>query len=85
MPNTRELVFVVLNRVFHRIYRGQQLQFWERVGYNPNIALPGRYHEKMLWRKLFDRNPLFEVFCDKLATKDFVRKRTPGLKLPETL
>lgn len=85
VSKTRELVFVVLNRVFHRVYRRQQLQFWERVGCNPNIALPGRYHEKMLWRKLFDRNPLFEVFCDKLATKEFIRERAPGLKVPETL
>lgn len=29
------------------------------VGHAPNVALPLRYHEKLLWRKIFDRNPLF--------------------------
>ena len=33
--------------------------FRRRVGYFPNIALPRRYNEKMLWRKIFDHNPLF--------------------------
>jgi hypothetical protein len=55
------------------------------VGYAPNVALPLRYHEKLLWRKLFDRNPLFVTFSDKLATKEYMRQRAPGLKVPETL
>ncbi|MEX0802093.1 MAG: ATP-grasp fold amidoligase family protein [Candidatus Binatia bacterium] len=85
MTLARDFPFVVINRLFHRVYRKQQLQFWSHVGYNPNIAVPRRYHEKMLWRKLFDRNPLFTVFCDKLATKEFIRGRAPELRVPETL
>jgi hypothetical protein len=85
MTLARDFPFVVINRIFHRVYRKQQLQFWSRVGYNPNIATPTRYHEKMLWRKLFDRNPLFSVFCDKLATKEYIQSRAPGLQVAKTL
>ncbi len=37
--------------------------------------MPRRFTEKMQWRKLFDRNPLFTVFCDKLATRAWVAGR----------
>jgi len=39
----------------------------------------------MLWRKRVDRNPQFVVFSDKLATKDYVHERCPGLAIPRTL
>jgi hypothetical protein len=51
----------------------------------PRVALPTRFGEKMLWRKVVDRSPLFVVFSDKLATKDYVRERCPDLAIPETL
>jgi hypothetical protein len=51
----------------------------------PNVARPGGITERMLWRKLFDRNPLFVTFADKLATKEWVAARCPGLAVPRTL
>lgn len=51
----------------------------------PRIALPALHSERMLWRKVVDRNPLFVVFSDKLATKDYVRARCPDLAVPRTL
>jgi hypothetical protein len=38
----------------------------------------------MLWRKVFDHNPQFVVFSDKLATKEYVREKCPGLAVPRT-
>jgi hypothetical protein len=63
----------------------QVLIFVRRVGYVPCVAVPRRYHEKILWRKIFDHNPLFNVFCNKLAAKAFIRERLPELPVPETL
>lgn len=63
----------------------QVLRFRRKVGYWPRIAWPRRYHEKMLWRRLIDRNPLFRVFCDKLAAKAFVAEHCPDIAVPETL
>lgn len=51
------------------------------VGYFPNVARPSEYNEKMLWRKIFDHNPLFVPFSDKLATKAIQTERCPGLRI----
>jgi len=41
-------------------------------GRSPRLLRPRRFTEKIQWRKLFDRNPQFEVFCDKLATRELI-------------
>ena len=79
------LLLGIINIYLYRRYRKQVMIFKKVVGYPPNIACPYRYHDKMLWRKIFDRNPLFVMFCDKLATKQYVRERVPGIKMPATL
>ncbi len=79
------LLLSAFNRVIGRRYAMQYAIFKKIVGYSPDAACPFRYHDKMLWRKIFDRNPIFGTFCDKLATKDYVRQRTSGIRMPETL
>lgn len=39
----------------------------------------------MQWRKVFDHNPLFIVFSDKLASKDYIARLCPDLHIPKTL
>jgi hypothetical protein len=51
----------------------------------PNVACPRRYSERMLWRKLVDRNPLFIIFTDKLAAKEYCQRMCPDLAIPRTL
>jgi len=60
-------------------------RFWRKLGYFPNPAVPVAYPEKMLWRKLVDRNPYFVTCTDKLATKPIVAERAPGLPLVAVL
>lgn len=59
------------------------------MGRIPDVALPLRFSERMLWRQLFDRNPLFVTFCDKpackLACKRWIAERDPALPLPRVL
>jgi hypothetical protein len=59
--------------------------FRRRVGRFPDVAEPLSVNEKVTWRKLFDRNPLFPVLQDKLAARDLVAARCPDLALPEIL
>ncbi|WP_421913462.1 ATP-grasp fold amidoligase family protein [Mesorhizobium sp.] len=61
------------------------LRFVKRVGYWPNPAAPETYHERMLWRKIIDHNPLFVTLTDKLAAKAHIQEVCPDLKLPATL
>ena len=61
-------------------------QRYKRVfGHYPNLRAPSRFTEKIQWRKLFDLNPVFAVFCDKLAVRDFIATRVGASYLPELL
>lgn len=81
----RTLYFGILNLLLYLFYYKQIYYFKNKVGYYPSIALPLKYHEKMLWRKIFDHNPLFVTCCDKLATKGYAKNLTPEIRIPETL
>jgi hypothetical protein len=52
--------------------RAVQDKYIAAYGQPPRIFRPRRFSEKMQWRKLFDRNPNFTIFCDKLATRDYI-------------
>ena len=60
-------------------------KFLRRMLRLPDVAVPRGYTDRMLWRKLFDRNPLFVTFADKLATKAWIAERCPELPMPATL
>lgn len=62
-------------------YRRLVKTFRDTLGYTPSIACPRSYNEKFLWRKIFDHNPLFATFCDKLACKDYVAARAPDIAI----
>ena len=40
--------------------------YFRSFGRLPNYVEPRGYTEKIQWRKMFDRNPLFITWCDKL-------------------
>lgn len=44
----------------------------------PDILTPRTLFEKFLWRKIFDRNPLFSDFSDKIRLKSIAAVRFPG-------
>lgn len=60
-------------------------KYFRFVGRLPNYVRPVFYSEKLQWRKLFDRNPLYPIFCDKLAVRDYVNERVPGVRMANIL
>lgn len=60
-------------------------QFRMKMGYFPNVAVPRTFNEKILWRKIFDRNPLFGRLSDKLEAKHLFRQNCPDLGFVEVL
>lgn len=53
------------------------------LGYTPNLDAPKTYNEKILWMKLYERNPLIRICCDKYAVKQYVSDLLgPELVLP---
>ena len=51
----------------------------------PNVAVPRTAADRFLWRKIFDRNPLFPELCDKLRAKQYVARKCPELNIPKVL
>jgi hypothetical protein len=78
-------IFAVANAVFTRKNKGLIQNYRQRHGRQPDIANPRRYTELMLWRMIVDRNPQFVVFSDKIACKEYVKRRCPDLLVPRTL
>ena len=50
----------------------------------PHFKNPTTFNEKVNWRILYDRRPILEWTCDKLAMKERARN-VPGLQVPRTL
>ena len=59
--------------------------FVQELGHLPDIVLPRTYNEKMFWRRVFDTNPAFSVYCDKAECKSVFEPFLNQLGLPETL
>lgn len=60
-------------------------KYLRRMQRIPDVARPVLFSERMLWRKLFDRNPDFVTFADKLACKRWIAERVPDLPIPRVL
>lgn len=58
------------------------LTFRQYLGYWPRPALPQRYHERYLWRKVFDHDPRHVELTDKLSAKAHVRRHWPEVRVP---
>ena len=78
-------VFVVTNAWVYLTRPFFVVRCHRRLGYWPDFARPRRLSELVQWRKLFDRNPAFVTFADKLATKAWIAERVPDLAIPETI
>jgi hypothetical protein len=53
------------------------------LGYEPDLAFPRTFNEKLAWRILHDRNPLFPITIDKVAAREWIANRGgKGLLVP---
>lgn len=56
----------------------ERISFYETHGRLPDLNHPTTFNEKVVCRKLFDGNPLFALYSDKLAVRHFVAYRVGG-------
>ena len=48
------------------------LMFKQRLGYSMDWKNPQSWNQKLQWMKLYDRNPLYSTYADKVAVREFV-------------
>ena len=58
-------------------------RYRRRHGRWPNLVRPRTFTEKVIWRNLFDRDPLLSRLSDKLAARDYVQSTGAPVALPQ--
>lgn len=58
-----------------RIIRHVRQNYSAVLGRRPGLFRLRRFTEKMQWRKLFDLDPDYAVFCDKVAVRQYIAER----------
>jgi len=59
--------------------------FRKKHGYPLDLKDPHSFTEKIVWRKIYDRNPLFPVITDKLMVRDYLRQKLGVITADEIL
>lgn len=76
------IVVAVADATITLCYPRLTWKFFRRLGYWPRLAAPRSFREKMQWRKIFDRNPLFVQLQDKLSCRAYVAQLVPDQAMP---
>ncbi|MCM8820720.1 MAG: GNAT family N-acetyltransferase [Candidatus Omnitrophica bacterium] len=77
-----ELLFDFLEKITG--YKGEKRRFKRVAGYELNLKNPKSFAEKIVWKKLYDRNPLIPVVADKYKVREYAR-RILGIKEAEDI
>lgn len=84
-PRIARSVTLAATVAIYLLYPREVFRFRRRLHRWPNPGNPRSFADKMFWRKVFDRNPLFPIVSDKLRVKTYARDRVPDLLSPQTL
>ena len=73
---TKNIVLFPFN-VLYRISPKACLKMLFRIkqGYKLDLKNPTTYNEKLQWIKLYDKNPLMPICCDKYAVRSYVENK----------
>ena len=52
----------------------EKIRFYRKVGYPLNLKDPRSFYEKMVWKKIYDRNPLLPVTADKYEVRSYIKE-----------
>jgi len=78
-------------RIFSKVVVYIPLKLWlilfylVRIGRLPKLKRPKGFNEKLLHRKLYDRNTLYTEMADKLKSKFLVSSLCPKVAVPKVL
>jgi len=61
---------------FNRVSNNQleKIKFYKHLGYPLNLKNPKSFNEKIIWKKIYDRNPLLPVTADKYQVRFFIKE-----------
>lgn len=56
-------------------YKEEKSRFKKLLGYNLNLSNPRTFNEKVVWKKIYDRNPLLPITADKFLVREYLKKQ----------
>jgi len=83
LSNIRAYVIYFLNKISN--YRLEKKIFYKRLGYPLNLKTPKSFNEKIIWKKIHDRNPLLPVTADKYQVRSYLKEVLGEEKAKEIL
>lgn len=63
----------------------EKRNFYKKTGYRLNLTRPRSFNEKIVWKKLYDRNPLLTMTADKYMVRKYVKEKLGKEKAQEIL
>jgi hypothetical protein len=54
-------------------YKKERQRVYDKIGYYPNFKDPKSFNEKILWKKIYDRNPLLPIIADKYRVREYLK------------
>ena len=72
-----------LNKISN--YKLEKIRFYKKAGYQLNLKNPKSFNEKIIWKKINDRNPLLPVTSDKYKVRSYIKKVLGEEKAKEIL
>ena len=70
--HAKAYVFYFLNKFFG--YHYVKIRFYKKMGYLLNLKCPRSFNEKLVWKKIYDRNPLLPVTSDKYRVRSYIKE-----------
>jgi len=83
LKTARDYAFYALNKISN--YQLEKIRFYKKVGYHLNLNYPKSYNEKIVWKKIYDRNPLLPVTTDKYRVRSYLKEILGEKKAEEIL
>jgi len=72
-----------LNKISN--YKIEKIRFYRQLGYHLNLKNPKSISEKIVWKKIHDRNPLLPVTADKHHVRSYLQEVLGKEKTSEIL
>ena len=85
------MIRYIVERTYHSVidrlpdYAAVNLTYFRYFRRLPNLRHPRTFNEKIAWRKLYQHNPQFPIFSDKIAVKAEIAKLIGEQHIVETL
>jgi hypothetical protein len=55
-------------------YKQEKIRFKENTGYELDLKNPESFSHHLVWKKIYDRNPVLVLICDKYRVRDYIKE-----------